>query len=146
MHLIVDCAGHVENEELLRNPHQLRQCLCEMAEVAKMHVLTRPEIIDYPFPGQKGTALSAVAFLGESAMVVHTYPEWKSIFIDIFHCHPFDVTALFRWILDKFRMNANYVSTYLFDRGIDANGRPIWTAPLKWSSFEACAQKVEVGG
>lgn len=132
MHLIVDCTD-VGNRILLSSPERLKETMIEMAKVARMTMIGEPHIVACPFPAQNGaTALSAVAFLGESAMTIHTYPEHSTIFMDIFHCLAFNVSMLFKWIVERFQMNPLYVTTFLFDRGVDRQGHPITTRAAPW--------------
>lgn len=129
MHLIVD-SRNCGNTSLLRDPVALKKCLIDMVDVAKMHRFGEPIINDYPFPGQDGTALSAVVFLGESSLVVHTYPEHEAVFIDVFHCMGFDPKALYEWIVDKFRMDLSATDIFVLERGLGNSGVPIITRLL----------------
>lgn len=136
MHLRVDCLGHVGNKTLLLDPKQLKEALCELAEIAKMHAFGEPQVMECPFPyPEGGIALSAVLFLGESAITVHTWPEKKTVWLDIFHCFPFDVEEVFEWIADTFQMDREAIHTDLYERGIDEQGNPVETRPLAMSKF-----------
>ena len=87
MHLRVDCLGHVGNKKLLLDPKRLKKALCELADVAKMHAFGEPQVMECPFPyPEGGIALSAVLFLGESAITVHTWPENGYAAVDVFTC------------------------------------------------------------
>ena len=120
MHLIVD--GWVKNQELLTNILSLKSWLREAAEIAGMTPFGEPTVVDFPFPSQEGTALSAVQFLGESSIVVHTYPEHKFIFIDIFSCLNFDASKIIDFVKGSFELGKH--SSYLLQRGIDNRGVP----------------------
>ena len=135
MDLRVDCF-RCRNTSLLEDPEQLRQCMLDIAEVGGMHCFGEPQIVDYPFPmqtNQSKPALSAVLFLGESSLVVHTYPEEDTVFMNVFHCLPFDADKVFVWIVNRFKMEFEFIDADLTDRGLDpSTGCPMWSRPLEW--------------
>lgn len=92
-----------------------------------------PQVLDYPFPGKEGTALSAVCFLGESSITVHTYPEYDFIFLDVFHCESFDAKAVLDWV--KKTLGISHPLSFLLERGVDNLGKPMVTRPLVWSTY-----------
>ena len=126
MHLIVD--GYCSNKELLADGDKLRLWMAEITKVLGLLTFGEPRVLDYPFPGREGTALSAVLFLGESSMTVHTYPEFSFVFIDIFHCSSFDANKALDWIAESFKMQSS--RTMLLKRGIDADGQPQFASPI----------------
>lgn len=63
-HPIIDLETHV------------REC-CERAEVT----ILKFDVVQFP-----NSAYTAYALLKESHLSIHTYPEHKSIFIDVFTC------------------------------------------------------------
>lgn len=135
MDLRVDCFL-CRNTSLLGDPDQLRQCMFDIAEVGGMHCFGDPQIVDYPFPLQSDPskpALSAVLFLGESSLVVHTYPEKDTVFMNVFHCLPFDVDTVFAWIVDKFQMDYEYIDADVLNRGLNPiTGHPRWATKTEW--------------
>lgn len=100
MHLIID--GRASNKELLQGETLLRNWLVKIANSIGMTVYGEPVVIDYPWPGSEYTALSAICFLGESSIVVHTYPEHMFVFLDIFSCKDFNFIKLERVICHDF--------------------------------------------
>jgi len=133
MELKVDC-GLCRNQDLLESPEELKACMLEMARVAEMTHFGPPHIVDYPFPMQADPdtpALSGVLFLGESSLTIHTYPEYGAVFIDVFHCLPFECVDLLEWIVKKFQMDRGSVDVHLMDRGISPiSGDPIRTVAV----------------
>ena len=129
MELKVDCS-QCGNQDLLRTPSRLKTCMMEMAKVANMTTFGDPQIVDYPFSMQGDPnmpALSGVLFLGESSLTIHTYPEYGTVFIDVFHCLPFDCVTLLEWIVDTFKMKEDNVDVHLMERGLSSKGNPIRT-------------------
>ncbi len=121
MHLILD--GYCTNTELLRDEEGLKKWLVETVKVGGMHQFGEPQVKDFPFPGQEGTALSAVVFLGESSIVIHTYPEHSYVFLDVFHCWEFDLAKIKDWVVESLGISDPVV--ILLDRGLDREGKPI---------------------
>ena len=125
MHLIID--GYCTHTKLLKDPDALKNWMLNTIELLGLHSYGEIRIYDYPFPGREGTALSAVIFLGESSFTVHTYPEHSFIFIDIFHCHNFDIKKCHKWVTES--LGIDKPVTYLFKRGLDRSGKPVPITP-----------------
>lgn len=142
MELKVDCFK-CGNVELLGSPKKLGELMVEIAKKGKMTVFSGPHIVECPFPAPGGgLALSGVLFLGESSITVHTYPEFSTVFLDIFHCLPFDINNVFWLVVLRFEMDMEYVDTYSFRRGIGEDGRPVRTRLLReWGA--GSKQKME---
>lgn len=133
MHLRVDCIGQVGNEALLLDPDKLKAALGTLADAARMHAFGKPQVVECPFPyPHGGVALSAVLFLGESAIVVHTWPEKKTLWIDIFHCFPFDVSNAIESIKNIFGLGEEGTFIDLCERGVDEEGDPVPTRQLHY--------------
>jgi len=137
MHLIID--GWSKNEDLLVNILSLKLWLRKAAEVANMTPFGEPTVVDFPFPHKEGTALSAVQFLGESGIVVHTFPSETQeregfAYIDIFSCLPFDASKVLSFILNSF--NIEVYAFYVLERGIDGMGFPHLPKLLKYGRNE----------
>lgn len=114
MHLIID--GHSKSKELLEQEYLLRDWLVKTAEQIGMTIYGEPVVVDYPWPGSHYTALSAICFLGESSILVHTYPEFSFVFIDVFSCKDFDCDMLEGNICRDFQIEAPHV--FQLERGI----------------------------
>ena len=82
-----------------------------------MHKITQPYVFRYEgrFPGEAG--ITGVVIIAESHISLHTYPQKKYIFIDLFSCKPFDTemakTELIRYFKSK------KPTTFLMERGKD---------------------------
>lgn len=118
MHLIVD--SHCENQQLLEDETLLRDWMIRTAKQTGMTVFGEPQVVDFPWPGSAATALSGVCFLGESSIVVHTYPEYKSVFIDVFSCKKFEWALVAETIARDFEMENP--SILVLDRGVSKKG------------------------
>lgn len=88
MHLILD--GYCKNIDLLQDESLLRTWMSRTARQIGMTVYGKPEFRNYPWPGSDAPAFSGICFLAESSIVIHAYPEYSFVFIDIFSCKDFD--------------------------------------------------------
>lgn len=102
MHLILD--GYAKNNELMVNQSALREWLVKTAKQIGMTPYGDVEIRNYPWPGSTSPALSAVCFLAESSIQVHTHPEYSAVFIDVWSCKDFDCDRLEGNICRDFRI------------------------------------------
>lgn len=128
MHLIIDF--HSSNILLMRDCHEMVNFLNEVAVIAKMHVLGEPIVIGFPWPGsQDSSALSGVCFLKESAITVHTYPEMRFVFMDVFSCKDFNVHKVSAHICRAF--GAESPTILVLDRGVDMEENTIIPVKLR---------------
>jgi len=120
MHLIVD--GLAKNVELMTDKARLSEYMKALVEATGMTVFQEPIVVGYPWPGSTDTdALSAICFLKESAVMVHSYPEQSFVFVDVFSCRAFDVGKIYGHIKRAFDMpDAKCV---VLERGIDETGK-----------------------
>ena len=89
MHLIMD--ARCQNLSPLMNHTTLSKWMVELCEVMGMTPYGEPIIQDFPFPGGSDVP-SAYLFIKESAIVVHLYPEFDYIYLDVFSCKKFDAS------------------------------------------------------
>ena len=128
MHLIVDFQS--SNICLMTDKHDLANLLNKLAEIAEMQAVGEPIVIDFPWPGSNDCdALSAVCFLEESAITVHTYPEKQFAFVDVFSCKDFNANNIIGHIIRAFK--AKSPTILILDRGIDMKSGKIIPARLR---------------
>jgi len=126
MHLIID--ARCSNISLLMNHATLSKWMLELCEVIGMTPQGKPIIQDFPFPGGSDVP-SACLFIKESAIVVHPYPEFDYVFIDVFSCKKFDTDRAIKFIEDTLGVVKR--TTYLFQRGIDMESKePLRLIPV----------------
>ena len=130
MHLIVDF--RCSNYKLMRDQNALAEWMLDIVEKIGMTAFGEPTIVDYPFPSRVGTALSATLFLGESSIVVHTYPEFNHVFLDVFSCKDFDEFATMDYIDESWGRIGNR-QAIVIQRGINMEtGEPL---PLRLTNL-----------
>ena len=112
------------NQDLMRSEEIMHRWLLEMCDVIGMTPFGEPTVVDYPFPQKDDTALSATLFIGESSIVIHTYPEFNHSFINIFSCMEFDLGIAMDFIRKTFQViDEQFI---VLERGIDLEtGAPI---------------------
>lgn len=117
MHLVVD--GYCRNIELLQDSGKLSDWLVSVVEAVGMNQVSSPIIIEFP---EELNALSGIIFLSESSIVVHTYPEFEFVFLDIFSCLSFDQDKVLELVKKSFGLT-KYRKEVL-DRGLNKEGKP----------------------
>ena len=116
MQLIVDFSS--PNIRLMTHAVEFIDWMIEIVELAGMHCHGAPIIGGWPWPGSTDTnALSGVAFLEESSLTIHTYPEKQYVHIDLFSCKNFDHKILLDFIKRSF--DAKDMNYFLLERGVD---------------------------
>lgn len=120
MHVIVD--GKARNRTLMTDKERMCAYLRELADVVGMTIFGEPVVVGYPWPGsQDADALSAVCFLAESSIVVHTYPEKHFAFVDVFSCKDFNSDRVYNYIRRSFVMDDPKL--IILARGLDGEGQ-----------------------
>lgn len=123
MHLIMD--GPCSNVSIMRNRGQMAQWLHDTAIQADMTPHGNPMIDGFAWPESSDeSALSAVQFLSESAIVIHTWPEVPYAFIDVFSCRDFDVGNMERFIRNTLGMGKS-ATVLVLERGVDPSSGKI---------------------
>ena len=116
MHLIMD--GPCRNTAVMRDRDLLAQWLHDTAVKADMTPHGDPFIDGFAWPGSDDEqALSAVQFLKESAIMIHTWPEVPYAFVDVFSCRDFDVEGMERHVRGTLRMGPAKV--LVLERGVN---------------------------
>ena len=124
-------------QSLMRDKDALEDWLLQAVDEVGMTAFGNPEVVDYPFPEREGTALSAVIFLGESSITIHTYPEFNFVFMNIFSCKDFDPSRVLEFIERSWNVSRER-RAYLFQRGINMEtGTPLSLElkELPWANY-----------
>jgi len=106
MHLRID--GYARNEGLLTDVAVLAAWLEACVFFIGMTVIAAPRVV--AFPGSNGgdmtqkPGLSGDVILAESGVMVHTWPEYGLVMLDIFSCRRFDVDGTVAFVEKSFDM------------------------------------------
>jgi len=94
VHLILD----LETKEANVLQDEARACrfLREAVEVLGLEVVCNPLVYKFPNPG----GITLLACLKESSIVLHTYPEHRMLYVDVFACRPFHAGTVYK-LLDS---------------------------------------------
>ena len=83
----------------------LYQLLAELPSWIGMTLIDRPRLVYYTPPKNKpgdNYGLSGFAMLAESHVSLHTWPEYKKVYLDVFSCKAFDTLKTTRSLIRFF--------------------------------------------
>ena len=80
-----------------------------------MKLLTPPYIIEYKDNWAKIAGLTGFTIIAESHISIHTFPEQKYAFVDIFSCKHFDVNPIANKIIKM--LGSNKATKNIVERG-----------------------------
>lgn len=108
MHLIID--GFCKNQQLLTDAKQLKLWLRNTVVEIGMSILAGPDVYEFDVEVAEGPykGLTGIVILAESHISVHTFPEYRYAFIDVFSCFWFDAKKASEVIRDVFNMEDSY--------------------------------------
>lgn len=113
-HLMLRLGG-IARFEALDDPDLIQAYLGDLVTGIGMRILagpyTKTEDADSARYGHSGIVL-----LYESHAAVHTYPNLRSVFLDVFSCKPFEVSAVLAITEDSFG-RFDIVESAVLDRG-----------------------------
>jgi S-adenosylmethionine decarboxylase len=81
MHLILD---GTYTEDLLSSPEKVEQWLIDTVHSIGMSVIAGPYVEEVG--GDKHRGITGIVVLAESHVAIHTFPEYKYVFVDVFSC------------------------------------------------------------
>lgn len=118
-HLCLDIAN-VKNKKLLKDFDTVYKFLDEMPARIKMRKVDDPHLkwIPNDTPKDKG-GLSGFVILAESHVSIHTFPDKKFIFMDIFSCKSFKRGMVLDYITEICENNRGDIEWQMLDRGIN---------------------------
>jgi len=102
MQLIID--SFCNNLMLLTSKEELGKWLIDVIDFIGMTLIGGPYVVYYPAGNGDEKGLSGVVLLAESSIVVHTYPEYKFVYIDLFSCKEFNTEEVLSRIKRGFGM------------------------------------------
>jgi S-adenosylmethionine decarboxylase len=114
-HITIDGSGG--NPKLLNDKKLVRSCLEELAELLKMRVLLKAEIVSVPDNHIKDPGgLSAFIIIAESHISIHTFPRRQFMSADVYTCqNGLDVEFVVDFFKKKFHLKE--VEMHFIKRG-----------------------------
>ena len=114
IHLIID--GKMGNREKLYDVNIIKRLLKELPEKLSMNPICNPEIVDYKANIKEENGVSGFIMIAESHISIHTYPEKKEMYFDIFSCKDFDMDSCTEYIKEVFKLKD--IKKYVVRRGL----------------------------
>lgn len=103
MHLILQ--GKCTSKELLKQKASLESWLKNIVGEIHMKVVGGPWVIE--ITNGKTSGLTGIVILAESHVSVHTFPESRYAFIDVFSCYWFHADIIKKIILENWGMKTD---------------------------------------
>lgn len=121
MQVLID--GTSQEYSLMRDTSTLSTWLRECAKRIGMTPFGDPVVRAFAWPGSEDeSALSGYCFLQESGIQVHTYPEARTVFVDVFSCKDFNSVLLTNFVRQTWAMDFE-PDVIVLQRGIEHKAR-----------------------
>ena len=113
IHLPLD-VENCDAQKLVDN-HLIYNLLNNLPAQFSMNKMTLPYVVEWKdkFAGIPG--ISGFVMIAESHISVHTFPEQRYVFFDIFSCNHFDVKPIINFIKKQF--GSNKATSNVIERG-----------------------------
>lgn len=94
-HLILDC--HDCNSSKLSNKALIEQTLDDLVVDMNMTKILGPNVFEYKGVVPDDWGYTGITIIAESHLAIHTFPDKRHMFVDVFSCKDFDT----RIVIDK---------------------------------------------
>ncbi len=115
MHVIVD--GFGGDPEQLADENVVRAVLDSYPEAMGMTKIAPPTVVRYRGTKPEDWGVSGYVMIAESHISVHTFPERRLIWADIFSCKEFDAATVVDDLRRRFRLREMNVN--MLERGLE---------------------------
>jgi len=85
--------------------------LNDLPEKIGMSKITQPYIFRYSGEIPEDNGITGVVIIAESHISIHTYPQKRFVFMDIFSCKPFNTEMATEYAIDFFEAETFVVNT-----------------------------------
>jgi S-adenosylmethionine decarboxylase len=109
MHVIID--GYGGDPDQLSDENEVRVILDRYPEMMGMSKITQPKVIRYKGTKPEDWGVSGYVMIAESHISLHTFPERRLVWADIFSCKDFDATAVLEDLKRRFGLEQMDVTT-----------------------------------
>lgn len=116
MHVIID--GYGGDPQRLADENVVRVILDSYPEQMGMTKITRPEVLRYQGTKAEDWGVSGFVMIAESHIAVHTFPERRLIWADIFSCKDFDASIVLEDMKQRFQLSE--MDVQMLDRSLEA--------------------------
>jgi len=122
MHVIID--GYGGDPEQLADENVVRVILDQYPTQMGMTKITQPTVLQYNGTKPEDWGVSGYVMIAESHIAIHTFPERRLVWADIFSCRDFDAGAVLDDFKQRFRLREMAV------RRLQRNLEPVAAAPV----------------
>jgi S-adenosylmethionine decarboxylase len=109
MHVIID--GYGGDPDQLSDENEVGVVLDRYPEMMGMTKITQPTVIRYRGTKPEDWGVSGYVMIAESHIALHTFPERRLVWADIFSCKDFDATAVLEDLKQRFGLEQMDVTT-----------------------------------
>ena len=100
MHVIID--GYGGDPDKLADENVVRVILDQVPELMGMTKITQPKVLRYTGSKPEDWGVSGFVMIAESHISMHTFPERKLVWADVFSCKDFDSQPVIDEIKKRF--------------------------------------------
>lgn len=115
MHVTID--GFGGNPAQLGNLELVRNLLDRYPDEIGMTKISVPNVFEYSGVKPEDWGVSGFVLIAESHIAVHTFPEHRQVWVDIFSCKGFDEIPAINKIVDAFSLQRTRV--HKLERGLE---------------------------
>jgi len=115
MHITID--GFGGNPAQLADEALVRELLDRYPDEIGMTKISEPHVFAYRGEKPEDWGVSGFVLIAESHIAVHTFPEHRQVWVDIFSCKGFDETPAIDRIVDAFSLATTRV--HKLERGLE---------------------------
>lgn len=116
------------NKEALESLDLVFDILNNLPEQVGMTKITQPYVFKYSGVVPEDWGITGVVIIAESHISIHTFPQKKYVFIDLFSCKSFNVERAKRFLIKAF--GSKKPTTHMVQRGLDFERSVIPNVPL----------------
>src|SRR3990172_5290674 len=122
MHVIID--GYGGDPEQLADENVVRVILDQYPDMIGMTKITQPAVLRYKGTKPEDWGVSGFVMIAESHLSIHTFPERRLIWADIFSCKDFDAAPILEDMKKRFALKE--MSVKMLERELE----PLAAAPV----------------
>lgn len=115
MHITID--GFGGNPSQLSSVELVRQLLDRYPDEIGMTKISVPHVFEYRGDKPEDWGVSGFVIIAESHIAVHTFPEHRQVWVDIFSCKGFEETPAIDLIVDAFGIEETRI--HKLERGLE---------------------------
>ena len=105
------------NTDKLKDLNFLSEFLEQLPTKINMLIISQPSVFRYKGKVPEDWGVTGFIIIAESHISIHTYPEKKYCFVDVFSCNDFDTNTTKQYIINNFEAKSSDVKSVI--RGIN---------------------------